>query len=606
MKEMYKNELFDKFVEEQPNLKSQIVDDLVKEIKDFYKDFNDRIGRCTPRYINAVESILNQFPIIIKDGVNGQKHFSVSGKSVYTTEEIEIGLRWYVERFQSIKYLEFLSEENRNVVFVGPNGSGKTTLLRKLKKDTSGAKIHYYAADRVLLVSDHFNPKRAYDEFVKDLSNNYTNATNIDHSYQGDGIIKLFDYYVNLLERERNEENEKRIIGGITEKIIKKWGELVKDRELFFEHGLCVRPIGGEKYPLKYLSSGEKSILFFLIGILLQDKKDFYFIDEPENNLNPAIVSKLWDFIEREMPDSVFVYLTHDSDFVSSRINAKIYWIKKYDGGNWSWEQLPENKDLPKELAVQLVGSREPVIFCESKNEYKLDAKLFKKMFPEFKIVSASGCAQVETYLKAYKTLNLPHKVYGIIDCDYRGQEYLNSLKKDSIYHLPFLEIENFLFSEKIIKAMIDKYSTEENKETVFDSISKSVKALFKKKKKEWIAKHVAFELKDKFDYRGKVKPITSLDDFKKLYKAERKSDIEIDALAVDFDNLFNSVVQSDDYNLTLRHLDYKGLFSQFKHILKFDKKMDYEEGIFQLLNSNEGDVLLQELRQEYFSEIAL
>lgn len=71
---------------------------------------------------------------------------------------------------------------------------------------------------------------------------------------------------------------------------------------------------------------------------------------------------------------------------------------------------------MPKELAIQLVGSRESVIFCESKDEYKLDAKIFKKMFPEFKVVSASGCTQVETYVKAYKTLERPQKVYGIID----------------------------------------------------------------------------------------------------------------------------------------------------------------------------------------------
>lgn len=85
---------------------------------------------------------------------------------------------------------------------------------------------------------------------------------------------------------------------------------------------------------------------------------------------------------------------------------------------------------MPKELAIQLVGSREPVIFCESKDEYKLDAKIFKKMFPEFKVVSASGCTQVETYVKAYKTLERPQKVYGIIDCDYRDPKYLDSLKR--------------------------------------------------------------------------------------------------------------------------------------------------------------------------------
>ena len=604
MHNRYTNQAFEKLIEKGQTLNSKVISQYIKEIQVFYKEFNDKIDRCTPRYINAVQTILDQFPVVIKDGLDGNVSYIISDKQAFEMAEIEVALKEYIEKFESIKYLEFLSEEKRNVVFVGPNGCGKTTLLRKLKNDTQSAKIYYYPADRVLLVSDHFNPKRAYDAFIKDLDDNYRFATDIEYVWQGSKIIGQFDYFINLLERERNEENEKKVVNGVTERIIKKWGELVKDRELFFEHGLCVRPNGGEKYPLKYLSSGEKSILYFLIGILLQEKKDFYFIDEPENNLNPAIVSKLWDFIEREMSDSIFVYLTHDSDFVASRINAKIYWIEKYDGKKWTWKQLSENKDLPKDLMIQLAGSREPIIFCESKDEYKLDAKLFKMMFPEFKVVSASGCVQVETYVKAYKTLELPHKVFGIIDCDYRDQDYLDSLKTQNIYHLPFLEIENFLFSDKIIRKMIDKYSLVDNKDSVFDEIRNAVKSLFIQRKDEWIAKHVAFELRNKFDYRGKIKPITNLDAFKKLYSSERKNDDEIDLIAKIFESRFDEIVRSDNYNLILRHLDYKGLMLQFKHILRFENKIEYEEGVFQIFNSNEGDKLLKELRNEYLADI--
>ena len=56
------------------------------------------------------------------------------------------------------------------------------------------------------------------------------------------------------------------------------------------------------------------------------------------------------------------MYLTHDSDFVASRVNSKIYWIEKYDGSKWEWRQLQENKDLPQALMIELVGSREPIL----------------------------------------------------------------------------------------------------------------------------------------------------------------------------------------------------------------------------------------------------
>lgn len=601
---MYTNPDFDSLVSYSKEHDLPDIEPFIIQIRDFYQKINSKIDGCTPRYQNAVSSILNQFPIKLSNGLDGKTLFSVNKKQVSEVDALVDALRDYIDKFESIEYLDFLSEEKRNVVFVGPNGCGKTTLLRKLKQDTDGASIQYFSADRVLLVSDNFNPKRAYDAFIKDLDENYRYSTNIDYDWQGNKIIEQFNFFINLLERERNEENEKKIYDGATEKIIRKWHDLVKVRELYFEHGLCVRPIGGKKYPLKYMSSGEKSILYFLIGILLQEEKDFYFIDEPENNLNPAIVSKLWTFIERERPNSVFVYLTHDSDFVASRVNAKIYWIEQYNGQKWTWKQLKENKDLPQELMIELVGSREPILFCESENEYKYDSKLFKLMFPEFKVVSSGGCDQVISSIKAYKTTGLPQKVYGIVDCDYKMDDYLNSLSKEGIYYLPFFEIENLLLSEEILQLMIENYCYEENKNLVIDNIKKKIYELFVSQKDAWIAKHVAFDLRDKFDYRGKIKSLNDLAQLKALYNAERKSEEEIDKIAEKYKKLHDRLTAENDYNTILRHLDYKGLLTQCKHLFKFGKNIQYEQQVFTFLNSVEGDAVLEKIRSQYLSEI--
>lgn len=601
---MYTNLTFDQFADYAKENNSAILQPLILQIRDFYRKINSTLERSTNRYKNAVVSILDQFPVKILTGVDGKDLFYVDNKPVSQVDILVSALRDYIAKFESIEYLDFLSEEKRNVVFVGPNGCGKTTLLRKLQQDTKGASIQYFPADRVLLVSENFNPKRSYDAFKKDFDESYKRSTNIDYAWQGNEIIAQFDYFINLLERERNEENEKRVYNGVTEKIIRKWHDLVKDRELFFEHGLCVRPLSGEKYPLKYMSSGEKSILYFLIGILLQEEKDFYFIDEPENNLNPSIVSKLWNFIERERPNSVFVYLTHDSDFVASRVNSKIYWIEKYDGQKWEWQQLKENKDLPQQLMIELVGSREPIIFCESENEYKYDSKVFKLMFPEFKVVSSGGCDQVIASIKAYNTIGLPQKVYGIVDCDYKMDDYLYSLTADGIYHLPFFEIENFLLSEELLQIMIETYCLEENSVTVVSNVKQKIYDLFVEQRDSWIAKHVAFDLRDKFDYRGKIKSLKDIEQLKALYNAERKSDDEIDEIAKKYITLHSELVAGKDYSTILRHLDAKGLIAQCRSLFKFGKTVHYEQQVFTLLNSDKGDLLLKKNRYQYLSEI--
>lgn len=601
---MYTNSEFEQFAAYAEENSLTSLQQSIAQIRDFYKKINSKMENCTDRYKNAVIAILNQFPVKMSAGVDGKTILYVDKKTISEVDILVSALIDYIAKFESIEYLDFLSEEKRNVVFVGPNGCGKTTLLRKLQQDTEGASIQYFPADRVLLVNENFNPKRSYDAFKKDFDENYKHSTNIDYAWQGTDIVAQFDYFINLLERERNEENEKRVYDGVTEKIIRKWHDLVKDRELFFEHGLCVRPLGGEKYSLKYMSSGEKSILYFLIGILLQEEKDFYFIDEPENNLNPAIVSKLWNFIERERPNSVFVYLTHDSDFVASRVNSKIYWIEKYNGQKWEWQQLKENKDLPQELMIELIGSREPIIFCESENEYKYDSRLFKLMFPEFKVVSSGGCDQVIASIKAYKTTGLPQKVYGIVDCDYKMEEYLDSLTADGIYHLPFFEIENFLLSEELLQIMIETYCLEENKVAVINSVKKKICDLFVEQKDSWVAKHVAFDLRDKFDYRGKIKSLKGIEELKALYNAERKSNDDIDEMSRKYITLHSEFVAGNDYSVILRHLDAKGIITQCRSLFKFGKTVHYEQQVFTLLNSDKGDSFLSKIRYQYLSGI--
>lgn len=594
--EKYKNISFDNFVNNYKGTNDKILN-YINEIYSFYKEINTNIEFTTKKYRDSIYSVLNKFPIIISHIKDENTTWQINNDTINEEELVEI-LKKYTNLFETLRYLNFLREENRNVVFVGPNGSGKTSLIRKLKNDTKDSSIYYFSADRLLLTSSHFTPNRDYKTFIDNKKKNYASAIDINNQLKGGAISNQFDYSICLLENERNDENEKGIKSGKTQKIIDEWNYLVKDRQLYFDHGLHVKTLDGDSYSLNYLSTGEKEILFFLIEAILLDESNYYFVDEPENNLNPAIVDKLWNFIEKQRPNSIFVYLTHDSEFVASRINAKIYWIESFDGKKWKWNELKENSNIPQELLVKLVGCREPIIFCESHDEYKYDSQLYKLLFPKYKIVSVSGCDKVCMLTKAYKEIGLPQKAFGIIDRDYRSDEEVEILKEKDIYCIPFFEIENLLFSDNILSAMIEQYSITENKNEVINEVEDKIIKKFINSKEEWVAKHVAYEIRNKFDYNGKIKSITNLNDLKILYNEERLQENEIDCIAKRYYEHFEQIVNKNEYNTVLRYLDHKSILSLYNKDLHFPEGLLYEKEVLNFLNSDKNQNLLEDIRE--------
>ena len=406
---MYQNNQLDLLINAYEGSIPPNVAQVIATIQAIYKAYNDDYSRYTENYISMMESTFNSLK-------TAQLIPEAKGGTLRTTKPIDSEnilalLSDYHDKLFGLRYLKFLSEEKKTVVFVGPNGCGKTTLLRNLINATGEDQIGYYPADRLLVINDSYNPERDFATFSKSYQNADKYASDIDNQSQAHYIVQQINQTITLFEKKRATEmdlyakGKLRLEDSLTEKILGIWNELIKDRILFSEGALKVQTLGGTEYPIKYLSSGEKSIFYFLACIFLKEKKSYYFVDEPENNLNPSIVSKLWDIIEKHREGSIFVYLTHDSNFVASRINSKLFWIEKYDGTEWVYKPLPENDNLPQHLMVALVGNREPVLFCESQDEYKYDDIVFKMMFPEFKVIPAAGCDAVIAKVKASRTV---------------------------------------------------------------------------------------------------------------------------------------------------------------------------------------------------------
>ena len=599
---MYQNNQLDLLINAYEGSIPPNVAQVIATIQAIYKAYNDDYSRYTENYISMMESTFNSLK-------TAQLIPEAKGGTLRTTKPIDSEnilalLSDYHDKLFGLRYLKFLSEEKKTVVFVGPNGCGKTTLLRNLINATGEDQIGYYPADRLLVINDSYNPERDFATYSKSYKNADKYASDIDNQSQTHYIVQQINQTITLFEKKRATEmdlyakGKLRLEDSLTEKILGIWNELIKDRILFSEGALKVQTLGGTEYPIKYLSSGEKSIFYFLACIFLKEKKSYYFVDEPENNLNPSIVSKLWDIIEKHREGSIFVYLTHDSNFVASRINSKLFWIEKYDGTEWVYKPLPENDNLPQHLMVALVGNREPVLFCESQDEYKYDDIVFKMMFPEFKVIPAAGCDAVIAKVKAYSIAGLPQKAFGIIDCDYKDQSYLEGQETDGIFHLPFFEIENFLFSEEIITGVIATFSRD--KENAFANLKSALKNDFISKKEQWIIRKIAFRLRETF-FTGKIKRLKDFPELKVEYTSFSSS-VDLDALHASYEAEIQQVIDADDYNTLLRYYDNKGIFTMFLPQLKLENKMPYKEAVFTYLSEHKD--VLTGLRSKYFPGI--
>ena len=82
--------------------------------------------------------------------------------------------------------------------------------------------------------------------------------------------------------------------------------------------------------------------------MLCAKENSLIIIDEPENHLHKSILPRLWDAVEKEREDCVFLYITHDLEFARSRTQTQIIWVKEFE---------KERYKSSKDMKILLLGS---------------------------------------------------------------------------------------------------------------------------------------------------------------------------------------------------------------------------------------------------------
>lgn len=369
-----------------------------------------------------------------------------------------------------IDYSLFLMKLNffkDNIVAIGANGSGKTALANHLRHcfQNNGVVvsaqrvlkiIDFQAIGQVAITSATLSQNQKQDKTYKteeSFHHLYDEFTIVLQNLISTNIASNYKFRMSYKDAEANSDTLPTSQDSALLNTFSIWNSLIEHRKIGSEDGMSiiVRKTAEDFYQANQMSDGEKVILYLIAQIIQAPKDGFIIIDEPEMHLNKAILKKLWDRLEKEREDCIFIYLTHDLDFAVSRVASKKIWIKEYTPPkDWVIEDIP-NEVFPEALMMELLGSRKDILFCESEKGC-IDEEVYSILFPKYTIMPVGSCKNVINYVRAYNQLPRVYtKACGVIDSDFRETEEIEKLKKDGIYTIEVSEIENLLLDERFL-----------------------------------------------------------------------------------------------------------------------------------------------------------
>jgi len=518
-------------------------------------------------------------------------HFLANPHHQINVDTLKANIQHYklntVGAFVTYKFYKDLGFFTENIVVVGANGSGKSTLANNLKTIIDERDGVVIPAQKLLIIPTFDNTpnynssNQEYKAYEKNYSDNKTtyNASKTDDIPYNETkkIGSEYKYVLKTLIAERahvrnvfcsNFSNDIEVSkGDLHSKLdtaIEIWNSLIEHREMFFTESneLMIKDPGdGSSYPAFRMSDGEKNILYLIGRVLLANTNSLIIIDEPEMYLHKAIVNKLWDKLEVLRQDCIFVYLTHDLDFASSR-KAQKFWIKNFQFPiNWDIESIPEN-EIPENLLMKLLGSRKRILFCEGKHN-SLDIKIFEILFPNYTITPLESCTDVINYVRSFNKIpNRNVEAFGFIDRDFRTQEQLTKLETENIYSYSVAEIENLF----LIKDFISKFANYKNEQLDLEKLEEKVLKLLSDNKVSQSANFVSSLINYNFSEShvrkgndiGNVK--TNLDTFVNNLKLDETYDERM--------KLLEQIISDKDYEKAILFYNNKGILSVAEDLL--------------------------------------
>ncbi len=376
--------------------------------------------------------------------------------------------------------------------------------------------------------------------------------------------------------------------------------------EQMFPHNRLIRKSGFieltsaerscNSYTAGRMRDSEKLVFYLIAAGLYAPANALLVIEEPETLLHSSIKNLLWDKIEELRPDCTFVYLTHDIDFALARRSCNRLWIRSYDADHqiWDYELIENNKSLPEELYMEVLGSRKPILFIEGTDNNSIDNRLYSLVFPDYMVKPMGGCQKVIETTKAFGQLKDFHMLesMGIVDRDRRTEGEIRYLNEQHIFVPSVAEVENLLMLEDVIKSVAGRLM--KNPDEIFRQVKENVIRLFEKDLEDQVILHAKHQVKKKLEMalNCKIHSFEQLND----QVEEIHERIRVEDIYSQIKTSFQMYIETADYNNILRVYNQKGMLPQSRvcQLCGISTKEHYLDFVLSILRENkaEADVI--------------
>ena len=483
--------------------------------------------------------------------------------------------------------------DSRQITIIGTNGAGKSRFCSQLVEDL-GDKAYRISALKALFPSSNPNPLPGS---IEDLFNRMNESNPQIKNFSETEFDKLFYVMLNDEMRELMNFKAHQLMGENVEfpktKLditVKKWQEVFPKNKMLRENGKLMFTSEGfeDKYPLRRLSDGEKSVLYYIGAVLYAMPDAAILVDDPETFIHSSIMRTLWNVLEQMRPDCTFIYNTHDVDFASSRTDNQCVWVKAFDPEvkAWDYEVMSSSRELDDAL-LDLLGSRKPVLFIEGDDKHSIDSRLYPLIFPDYTIKPLGSCNKVIETVRSFGDLKNFHMLEsrGIVDRDRRSDPEVEYLRNKNILVPDVAEVENLLMLEGVIRA-VARYK-HRNENIVFPKVKKRVIEMFTRELKQQALMHVRHRVKRDVEVRidQKFRNISALEE----HMVDLVSEINPRGLYDQLCREFHAYEDNEDYASILKVYNQKLMLgeSNVATLCGYKSKDDYIRGVLNILKGN-------------------